>query len=100
MTNGSFHRVAMGLGLLSVATATLAAGPAEQRTAQALERIRRIDPKVNAVLAIDPSALVQARRVDRMKMGGHIKWSLPRETGKMAINPDEKPMRARGKKLY
>lgn len=39
-------------------------GPAEQSTVQALERIRRIDPQVGSVIAIDPTALDQARRID------------------------------------
>ena len=34
---------------------------AEQRTQIALERIRRIDPALGSVLAIDPTALEQAR---------------------------------------
>ena len=70
MTNGGFRQLSIGLLLVSAAAPTLAAGPAELRTAQALERIRRIDPKVNAVLALDPSALGQARRIDRMKIAG------------------------------
>ncbi len=41
-----------------------AVGPAEAATLAAIERIRSIDPQLNAVIAIDPTAIAQARRVD------------------------------------
>jgi len=47
-------------------------GPAEVRTIEALERIRAIDPKVNAVLAIDPTAIDQARAVDLARQAGPL----------------------------
>ncbi|MBW0143837.1 amidase [Sphingomicrobium clamense] len=43
------------------------AGPAERATIEALERIETIDPKINSVLAVDPTALDQARHVDRIR---------------------------------
>ena len=56
----------------TTATATIApdpyVGPAERATIEALERIETIDPKVNSVLAVDPTALEQARRVDRLRI--------------------------------
>lgn len=39
-------------------------GPAEVATEQAIERARQIDPTINSVLAIDPTAIDQARGVD------------------------------------
>lgn len=39
-------------------------GPAEAATAAAIERIRRIDPALRSVIAIDPTAIAQARRID------------------------------------
>jgi amidase len=39
-------------------------GPAEAQTTAAIERIRRIDPQLNSVIAIDPTAIDQARRLD------------------------------------
>jgi amidase len=38
---------------------------AEAATKAAIERVRAIDPKVNAVIALDPTALDQARAIDR-----------------------------------
>ena len=72
MTNGGFQGIAMGLALVSAAAPATAVGPAERRTAQALARIKTIDPKVNAVLALDPSALGQARRIDRQRIAGPL----------------------------
>lgn len=66
MTNGGFPILAMVAVALLGQPALAAPGPAETATAAALERIRRIDPKVNSVLAVDPTAIDQARRVDRM----------------------------------
>jgi amidase len=40
------------------------AGPAETNTRTALERIARIDPQLHSVIAVDPTAIDQARRVD------------------------------------
>src|SRR5687767_10753654 len=39
-------------------------GPAEVRTTEAVERVRRIDPQLGSVIALDPTAIEQARRVD------------------------------------
>jgi amidase len=47
-------------------------GAAEARTAEAIERIRRIDPQLGAVLAIDPTALQQARQVDQRRLSGPL----------------------------
>ncbi|MFC7536179.1 amidase [Sphingomonas sp. GCM10030256] len=40
-------------------------GPAEEKAALAADRIRRIDPLLQSVIAIEPSYLEQAKRVDR-----------------------------------
>ncbi len=72
MTNGKFQRIAIVMALASCHAPSIAAGPAEQRTADALRRIERIDPMVNAVLALDPTALEQARRVDRQRRAGPL----------------------------
>jgi amidase len=68
MTNGW---TIAGLGLLLSAAAG-AAGPAEERTVAALQRIERIDPLVNSVLAVDPTAIGQARQVDRLGISGPL----------------------------
>jgi amidase len=46
------------------AASAVAAGPAEAATAAAIERIQQIDPSLGSVIAIDPTAKEQARRVD------------------------------------
>ncbi len=45
---------------------------AESRTAAAIERIRRIDPQVGSVIALDPTALAQARRVQALGLRGPL----------------------------
>ena len=42
-------------------------GEAEARTIHAIERILELNPSLNAVIAIDPSALDQARRIDALE---------------------------------
>jgi amidase len=39
-------------------------GSARQRTAEAIARIQQIDPQLGSVIAIDPTAMEQARRID------------------------------------
>jgi amidase len=43
---------------------------AQSQTAAALQRIRALNPRVNAVIAIDPTAMDQARALDRQKTRG------------------------------
>jgi amidase len=53
--------------MLIVAGASTAAAqprPAEANVRGALERIARVDPSLHAVIAVDPTAIDQARRVD------------------------------------
>ena len=45
-------------------TAPANAGAAEEQTAEALAQIRQINPSLNAVIAVDPTAMRQARAVD------------------------------------
>ncbi len=47
-------------------------GPAERATRAAIERIQRIDPSINAVIALDPTAIDQARRVDARQLHGPL----------------------------
>ena len=50
--------------ILSMAASAVAAGPAENAARGAIERVKRIDPAINAVIALDPTAIKQARRID------------------------------------
>src|SRR6478752_8842178 len=63
------------IGALISAAATSASaqqGPAERATAQAIERVQRIDPQLGSVLALDPTAIEQARRVDASGIQGPL----------------------------
>ena len=46
--------------------------PAEANTRAALDRIARIDPALNSVIAVDPTAIDQARRVDAGTLRGPL----------------------------
>ena len=46
--------------------------PAEAMSAAALERIARIDPSLHSVIAVDPTAIDQARRVDASNLRGPL----------------------------
>jgi len=87
MTNRCFRAGILGCALLSGCSqapppppaprppsteSDIIAGPAEVRTLDAIERIRRIDPQINAVLALDPTALDQARQVDQRFQAGPL----------------------------
>jgi len=65
---------AIGLILMAAGGAVAAqpAGPAETNTRTALERIARIDPQLHSVLAVDPTAIDQARRVDASGLRGPL----------------------------
>ena len=60
--------------LLAVATSVSAqqARPAEINVRNALERISRIDPQIGSVIAIDPTAIDQARHVDAGNLRGPL----------------------------
>ena len=47
-------------------------GNAVARTIHSIERIRKLNPSLNAVIAIDPSALEQARRIDALGRSGPL----------------------------
>ena len=49
-----------------------AQGPAEQATLAAIDRVHRIDQSINAVIALDPTAIDQARRIDVSGMRGPL----------------------------
>ena len=51
------------LGLATAASAQ-ALGPAQVNTQAALDRIAKIDPQLHSVIAVDPTAMDQARAVD------------------------------------
>src|SRR5205085_1474350 len=50
---------------------------AEARTSQALAEIRRLNPRLNAVIAVDPTALDQARSLDRQRRARGLLFGMP-----------------------
>jgi len=72
----SWRAVAVAAGLGAAAAAT-AAPTAEANTAAAIARVERLDPQVGAVIALDPTALDQARALDRMRRARGPLFGLP-----------------------
>jgi amidase len=68
--------VAAGL-LAAVPAAVCAQTSAEAETSAAIARIEKLNPQLNAVIAIDPDALAQARAMDRMRMARGPLFGLP-----------------------
>ena len=58
--------------LFGVAASAQPAGPAETDVRAALARIQSLDPKLHSVLAVDPTAVDQARRVDAGNLRGPL----------------------------
>jgi amidase len=63
---------AMAAGLVAAGAndCRVCAQTAETATKAAIERVKKIDPLIHAVIALDPTALKQARQIDE-KGGGH-----------------------------
>jgi amidase len=61
--------LALGTGTGALAQSPL---PAESNVRIALDRIARIDPQLHSVLAVDPTAIEQARRVDASNLRGPL----------------------------
>lgn len=75
-------RIAFSTGMivtcLVLASPALAApGQAEANTAAAITRVEALNPRVNAVLAIDPTALDQARALDRGRRARGPLYAMP-----------------------
>ena len=65
-------------GLLAAMPALASAQTsAEAETAAAIARIEKLNPQLNAVIAIDPDALAQARAMDRMRTARGPLFGLP-----------------------
>jgi amidase len=50
----------------------VAGGPAEAETLSAIARVQQIDPQLNSVIALDPTAVQQARRIDASGVRGPL----------------------------
>jgi len=66
--------VAITMLAASQATAPVpyAEGSAQQRTATAIARVQAIDPRIHSVIALDPTAMEQARRIDQSRRSGGL----------------------------
>ena len=47
-------------------------GPAEHAIRAAIARVHRIEPSIHAVIALEPTAIDQARRVDASRLRGPL----------------------------
>ncbi len=61
----------------SHAGGVLRSDSAEARTSQALAEIRRLNPRLNAVIAVDPTAIEQARSLDRQRRARGPLFGMP-----------------------
>ena len=66
-----------GAVLAGSALAQPVAGPAETNVRAAIARVEALNPVVNAVLAIDPTAIDQARVLDRLRRARGPLYGLP-----------------------
>ncbi len=72
--------VALSMLLAGVTHAPIearASGPAEAHILAALERAQRLDADVNAILALNPEAVVQARALDRQRKARGPLFGMP-----------------------
>ena len=67
MTGKGTYRVVISLLLAALAAASSPATSAEAATEAAIARVHAVDPKIHAVIALDPTALDQARAIDRRR---------------------------------
>jgi len=64
--------IALALVLASAAAVAQPLGPAETNVQTALARIARVDQQLHSVIAVDPTALAQARAVDAGNLRGSL----------------------------
>src|SRR6202789_1156998 len=67
MTGKGDFRVVISLLLAVLAAAPGAGTSAEAATEAAISRVQAVDPQIHAVIALDPTALDQARAIDRRR---------------------------------
>ncbi|MFN2473048.1 MAG: amidase [Sphingomicrobium sp.] len=72
MTNGHHLTLIASLVLTGTTTPLYAAVQAEQATRAAIARVQQIDPAIHSVVAIDPTAIAQAKRVDAAGLSGPL----------------------------
>jgi amidase len=72
MTNGRWVALAAGLIMSSPGTLAAAQATAEQATIGAIARARAIDGQIHSIIALDPTAIAQARAIDRRGAAGPL----------------------------
>ena len=65
------------LALLALPVSAFSQVSAEAETAAAIARVERLNPQVNAVIALDPDALASARAMDRQRSARGPLFGLP-----------------------
>jgi amidase len=63
--------------VLALAAAVDPATIAQTNTQAAIDRVHRIDPQIHAVLALDPTAMAQARALDRSRVARGPLFGMP-----------------------
>jgi amidase len=71
MTNGGWTTI-FAIGLTACAANAGAQSTAEYRTVGAINRARAVDGKLNSIIALDPTAIDQARGIDQRRQPGPL----------------------------
>ena len=71
MTNGRWTTI-IAVWLAASAATAGAQSTAEYRTVGAINRARAIDGQLNSIIALDPTALDQARAIDQRRAAGPL----------------------------
>ncbi|PTQ13622.1 amidase [Sphingomonas oleivorans] len=71
------HILLLTAAFFTTSAATRQPGPAEQATLAAIARIEALNPRLNAVTAIDPDAVAQARALDRQRRARGPLFGMP-----------------------
>ena len=72
MTNDKIRLAAAAALATFLAGAAVARDPSVERVEQALQRIQELNPRINAVLAVDPTAVDQGRAIDLRQLTGPL----------------------------
>jgi hypothetical protein len=97
--NLSMIKIAASALLMATASAWAApypAGSAQQRTADAIARVQAVDPQIHSVLALDPTAMAQAQRLDASGRSGEITGEPPGASRSPTTSPIATPRWSHG----
>jgi amidase len=77
MPRFALFAAALFAGVAAISASNAQTESAEARTRAALQRIEALNPRLNAVIAVDPTALAQARALDRIRRARGPLFGLP-----------------------